>query len=166
MLKTEHENGTSHHILGVELQNFSKATAVALPSLNNMRCNICHQRDDHNMPVVPQQREDIPVLPNNYQVMNKEDRFLLFDSDAEDVNHLIILATNDAIQLFATTPHWFMDGTFRVYLGIFFQIYNIHVFVNHQIFACIFALLPNKTEATCNRFLTEVLRKCCKKNRK
>ena len=47
-------NDTSQQILGAELQNVSEVTAVALPSLNNMRRNIRRQRDDHNMPAVPQ----------------------------------------------------------------------------------------------------------------
>ena len=41
-------------MLGAELRNVIEATAVALPSLNNMRRNIRRQRDDHNMPAVPQ----------------------------------------------------------------------------------------------------------------
>ena len=107
-------NDTSQQMLGAELRNVSKATAVALTSLNNMRCNIRRQRDDHNMPAVPQRREDIPVLPNNYQIKNRGNRFLLFDSGVGDVNRLIIFATNDALRLFATNPHWFMNGTFKV----------------------------------------------------
>ena len=121
-------NDTSQQILGAELQNVSEAIAVALPSLNIMRRNICRQRDDHNMPAVPQRRKDIPVLPNNYQVTNRGDRFLLFDSGVGDVNLLIIFATNDAIPLFGTSPNWFMDGTFKVFPEIFFQIYTIHVY--------------------------------------
>ena len=150
-------NDTSQQILGAELRNVSEATAVPLPSLNNMRRNIRCQRDDHNMPAVPQRREDIPVLPNNYQVTNREDRFFLFDSGVGDVNRLIIFATHDAIRLLATKSNWFMDGTFKVCPEIFFKIYTIHVLINHQIFPCVFALLPNKTEITYNRFLTEVL---------
>ena len=50
-----------------------------------------------------------------------------------------------------------MDGTFKVYTEIFFQIYTIHALINHQIFPGVFALLSNKTEGTYNRFLTEVL---------
>ena len=73
------------------------------------------------------------------------------------MNRLIIFATNDAIRLLATNPHWFMDGTFKVCPEIFFQIYTIPVLISHQIFPCVFALLPSKTEATYNRFLTEVL---------
>ena len=57
------------------------------------------------MPGVPQRREDIPFLPNNYQVTNRGDRFLLFDSGIGDVNRLILFATNDAIRLLATNPH-------------------------------------------------------------
>ena len=147
----------SQQILGAELRNVSEATAVALPSLNNMRRNIRHQRDDLNMPAVPQRREDIPVLTNNYQITNRGNRFPLFDSGAGDMNRLIIFATNDAIRLLATNPHWFMGGTFKVCPKLFFQIYTIHAMINHRIFPCVFALLPNKTEATYNRFLTEVL---------
>ena len=147
-------NDTSQQMLGAELRNVSKATAVALTSLNNMRCNIRRQRDDHNMPAVPQRREDIPVRPNNYQIKNRGNRFLLFDSGVGDVNRLIIFATNDALRLFATNPHWFMNGTFKVCPEIFFQTYTIHALINHQIFPCVFAVLPNKTEATYNRFLT------------
>ena len=110
-----------------------------------MRRNILRQRDDHDMPAVPQRRQDISVLPNNYQVTNRGDSFLLFDSGVGDVNRLIIFATNDAIRLLATNPHWFMDGTFKVCPEIFFQIYTIHVLINHQVFSCVFALLPNKT---------------------
>ena len=115
-----------------------------------MRRNIHRQRDDHNMPAVPQRRKDILFLPNNYQVTNRGDHFLLFDSSVGDVNRLIIFAANDAIRLPATNSHWFMDGTFKVCPEIFFQIYTIHALINHQIFPCVFALLPNKTEATYN----------------
>ena len=107
-------NDTSQQILGAEVRNFNEATAVALLFLNNIRRNIHHQRDDHNMPGVPQRREDIPFLPNNYQVTNRGDRFLLFDSGIGDVNRLIIFATNDAIRLLPTNPHQFMDSTFKV----------------------------------------------------
>ena len=150
-------NDFSQKILGAELRNVSQATAVALPSLNNMRRNIRRQRDDHKMPAFPQRKEDIPVLPNNYQVINRGVRFLLFDSGVGDVNRLMVFATNDAILLLAANPHWFMDGTFKVSAEIFFQICTTHVLINHQVFPCVFALLPNKTEATYNRFLTEVL---------
>ena len=79
-------NDTSQQILGAEVRNFNDATAVALLFLNNIRRNIHHQRDDHNMPGVPQRREDIPFLPNNNQVTNRGDRFLLFDGGIGDVN--------------------------------------------------------------------------------
>ena len=109
------------------------------------------------MPAVPPRREDIPVLPNNYQLTNRGDRFLLFDSGVEDVKRLIIFATNDAIDYLQQT----CTGLWTVYSKfapeIFFQIYTIHVLINHEIFPCVFALLANKTEATYNRFLTKVL---------
>ena len=40
VLRAGKTNDTSQQILGAELRNVSEATAVALPSLNNMRRNI------------------------------------------------------------------------------------------------------------------------------
>ena len=71
-------NDTSQQILWTELRNVSETTALALPSLSNMRHNIRRQRDDHNMPAVPQQKEDIPVLPNNYQITNRRSLSLIW----------------------------------------------------------------------------------------
>ena len=68
------------------------------------------------------------------EITNRRDRFLLFDSGVGDGNRLIIFVANDAIRLLARNPHWFMDGTFKVCPGIFFQIYATHVIIDHQIF--------------------------------
>jgi len=67
-------NDISQQILGTELQDVSKA---ALPSLNNMRRNIRRNRDEHNMPPIPQRRDEIPNLPNDYQITHRTqtDRF-------------------------------------------------------------------------------------------
>ena len=69
------KNDASEQILGGELRNVSKATAVALPSLDTMRRNIDRQRDDHNMPAIRQKTEHISVLPNNYPKRKEEIAF-------------------------------------------------------------------------------------------
>ena len=50
---------------------------------------------------------------------------------------------------------WFADGTFKVCPALCFQLYTVHAHDNGRIFPCAFALLPNKTQATCDSFLME-----------
>ena len=39
---------------------------------------------------------------------------------------------------------------------IFFQIYAIHALVNHEVFPCVFALLPSKTEIVYKQLFTTI----------
>jgi len=45
-----------------------------------MRRNIRRNRDEHNMPPIPQRRDEIPNLPNDYQITHRQIVFLLHDS--------------------------------------------------------------------------------------
>lgn len=151
---TSHD--TCQQILGAELQNVSQSAAVNLPQLNNIKRNIRAQRKDQNVPPNPLRREDIPVIPQRFQVTNAGDQFLFFDSGFGDVNRVIIFATLEGIRYLGTNEHWFMDGTFKLCPEIFYQIYTIHALINNQVFPCVFGLLPSKQENIYNRFLTEV----------
>ena len=75
-----------------------------------------------------------------------DERFLLFDSGVVDINRMFICDTNDEIDMLANSSQWFGDGTLKLCLQIFSQIYTIHVLVNHEVLPCVFALLPSKTE--------------------
>ena len=68
------------------------------------------------MSPIPARREDIPVLPNDFQRTDRGDRFLLFDSGVGDINRIIIFATDNSISLLAESSHWFMDGTFTCFI--------------------------------------------------
>lgn len=45
-----------------------------------------------------------------------------------------------------------MDGTFKVTPSIFFQVYTIHVMYKDAVVPLVYALLPNKTEETYQRY--------------
>ena len=147
---------TSQQILAVELQNISQSAAVNLPQMNTIRRNIRAQRQDRNILPTPLRREDVPILPQQYQLTAAGDQFLLFDSGIGGAERILIFATQQGLQLLADYDHWFMDGTFKLCPQIFFQIYSIHALVNNQTLPCVFGLLPNKTENTYNRFFEEV----------
>ena len=112
-------------------------------------------RFDNKIPPIPLRRQDIPVIPQLYQLTDGGAQFLLFDSGAGDENRILIFSALEAIQLLAKNEHWFMDGTFKLCTQIFYQIYTIHALINNPVFPCLFALLPNKIENIYTRLLTE-----------
>ena len=84
------------------------------------------------------------------------ERFLLSDRGVGDINRMFIFTTNDGINMLATSIQWFDDGTSKLCLQIFSQIYKIHALVNHAILPCVFAVLPSKTEIVYERFFTTI----------
>ena len=73
-------------------------------------------------------------------------QFLLFDSGVGD--HERIFGSPEATRLMQQNAHWFCDGTFEVGPELFYQVYTIHAKIGHDVFPCIYVLLPNKTEGS------------------
>ena len=142
--------------MGAALQNISETAAVNLPQINNLKRTIHSQRKDNDLPPTPLRREDIPVLPERYQVTKAGEQFLIFDSGVGDNERILIFATQQGIHFLSNNSHWFMDGTFKLCPEIFYQIYTIHALNNNQVFPSVFALLPNKNEVTYNVLFREV----------
>ena len=91
-----------------------------------------------------------------YQLTENGDQFLLYDSGVGDPERILIFSSQQAIQFLSSSDHWFADGTFKVCPDIYFQVYTVHAEQGGRIFPCVFALLPNKTEATYTRFFREI----------
>jgi hypothetical protein len=53
--------------------------------------------------------------------------------------------------------HWFIDGTFAVAPELFYQVYTIHVLVDNSAVPLVYALLPDKTEATYERVFRKLV---------
>ena len=105
---------TAQQVLGTELTNATAAAAENLPNLSNLQRNIRHQRQQQNILPNPLGKEDVPVLPPQYQVTATGERFLLLDSGVGDVNRMFIFATDDGSDMLANSPQWFGDGTFKL----------------------------------------------------
>ena len=142
-------------ILGIELGGISEAAAINLPALHHIRRNIRLQRQVNQQLPIPANREDVPELPLQYQRSYANEHFLIFDSGQGVADRIFFLGTNQSIHLLSQSQNWFGDGTFKVWLQIFFQIYSIHVHIEGHI-SCIYALLPNKTRETYTRLFREV----------
>ena len=81
---------TSTHHRKVKLR---PTAAVNLPQINNLKRTIHSQRKDDDSPPTPLRREDIPVLPERYQVTKAGEQFLIFDSGVGDNERILIFAT-------------------------------------------------------------------------
>ena len=85
------------------MANLTLTAAVNLPDLSNLRRNIRHQRQEQNILPNPPRKEDVPVLPHEYQMTGTSERFLLFDSGVGDINRMFIFAANDGIDMLANS---------------------------------------------------------------
>ena len=137
-------------------QRLHKTTAAILPCVEHLRRTLRYQRRDNDRPPNPIARAAIPEIPLAYQQTSNGERFLLFDSGFGNNNRMIIFATDQALQLIANSEDWFCDGVLSVRPEIIFQLSTVHARVGQKIIPCIFALLPNKTRETYNRFFREL----------
>ena len=104
----------------------------------------------------PRRKEDVPVLPLEYQMTGTGKRFLLFDSGVGDVSRMFLFATNDGKDMLSTLRQWFSDHTLKLCPQIFSQRYTIHALVNHEVVPCVFIFLSSKTEIVYEQFFTTV----------
>ena len=147
---------TNQQILAEQLGEISEGAAINLPAVENLRCNICSVHEERNLPPLPINIAAIPALPIEFQTTTSGDWFFFFDSGAGAADRIIASASVQARQLFVQSENWYGDGTFKVCPEVFYQLYTFHAQRNSRIVTCIFALLPNKTEATYRRLMIAI----------
>ena len=104
---------------------------------------------------MPDTRTALPnPLPPQYTVTNGGDLFLRWDSGDDD--RILIFASQDKLLALQNNNNWFMDGTFDSVPLIYTQIVTIHALVDGISIPCVYALLPNKMQATYIRMLREL----------
>ena len=63
---------------------------------------------------------------------------------------MLIFSTSTNLDLLSRSKLWLADGTFKTVPEIFYQLYTMHAFSNGRVFSCVYALLSDKKEETCN----------------
>ena len=64
------------------------------------------------------------VLPRNYCITMENSQFLPVDSAHE--GRMLIFGSDDSIRFLASSPNWYIDGTFDTVPPQFLQLYTIH----------------------------------------
>ena len=121
-----------------------KASATHDTTQQILGTELAHLTPTVNILPNPPRKEDVPLLPLEYQMTATGKIFLLFYISSGDINRMFIIATYDGIDILGNSIQWFRDGTFKRYPQIFSRIYTIHALVSHEVLPCVFALLLSK----------------------
>ena len=116
LLKACDSLGNLRKIVSAQVQNVFEAAAVNLPSPDHLGKNVRQNRHRHPNSVV---REALPESTREYQVTTARGRFLIHYSGIGDEKRVLNFGAPDALQLLCEYPHWFRDGTFKVWSRFF-----------------------------------------------
>ena len=106
-------------------RNISDGVAASLSSLETLHINVRHSRQDKNMlptlmichrHIVPRKMEiRFWCMIMKKDVFRSQDVFTLHQ----------LFESQNTLQFFADSEHWYADGTFKVCPEIFFQLYSM-----------------------------------------
>ena len=141
----------------------SEVTRTHLPSISSMKRTIRNIRiKENDFPSVPISRNEL-VLPEKFKLTPKGEKFLLFDSGADDDDEeeprFLMFGTEENLRLLSISQYWFADGTFKTVPHFFHQLYTVHGKVGEIVVPLIYILLPNKQRVTYVRSLRH-LKEC------
>ena len=151
--KARDTHDSTHGILGDVLETVNEGTTIKLPKLDSLKRTI--RRERQSIDAAPAQPESLEhlIIPPEYQVTQKGDNFLLFDSGPGS-QRIIMFGTQENVEMLNASQIWLADGTFKTAPPLFSQVYCIHglrggpnPLQDGHLLPCLFILLPSKTEA-------------------
>ena len=98
------------------------------------------------------------IIPESMQRTYKNEIFY-WDSGQFDVTRVILFTTENNLRLLQSNREWLCDGTFDLVPTKnkhFKQIFTVHIIINTKDLPMIYALLPNKTQATYKKLFTMI----------
>ena len=102
------------------------------------------------VPVAPNSRNGF-TIPEEYAKIPDGENFLLYDSEEQVENRILIFGTGMMLDLLSRYHHWFVNGTFRS-SQTYYQLFTVHILVKNTIIPCLYGFLPNKAKQTYERF--------------
>ena len=127
---------------------------VNVPPLKSIRTSLYNERSKR-LPKLPATAAEIRLTNEWRETKNGAD-FILVDTEDENEHRIIAFGTAANLRLLAASNTYFMDGTFHTSPSQFYQLFIIHVVKFDTMIPVIYALLPNKLEATYNRLFESI----------
>jgi hypothetical protein len=153
--KTTQES--THHIAASASvsEEISVAVTVQLPKVANIKQTIRRVRHAAQAPLPnPTNLEELD-LPEEYTKTLQGENFLLFDS-GPGPQRILIFSTTANMDLLASCPNWYADGTFKTTPPLFQQIYTIHVLKYKTVIPLVFILMSDRSTTSYVRVLSEL----------
>ena len=82
--------------------------------------------------------------------------FLVFDSGIDDLDRILVLPLEKGLDDLESSKNWAFDGTFKVSPSLWGQLVTLHIIIGRLCVPRLFALLPDKKEASYHRLLPAV----------
>ena len=142
-------------ILANNTLNMSEEAASKMPRISVLCRTIRKQRQVVVAPRPLPENLAALVVHDEFQITTRGEQFLRYDSNNEDLR-VLIFATDETLGLLERSDCWFCDGTFKVVPELFYQLYTVHVLQENFVIPCVYALLPNKAEATYDLLFAEL----------
>lgn len=173
-----HEGNNSTGLARRAVGEMKRKAVENLATPASTRCTVSSTLPDHVLMALPQKNliartlrrsrhkhlnttgNVLPAAPTDthFIMPAKFTDFVLFDSGPGD-DRMIMFGCNEMLDGLARASLWLADGTFKVVPAIFFQLYTIHfAFVDGISPVGVYILVKNKTRATYDRILNELLR--------
>ena len=127
------------------------ADDVLIPSFTGCRTQM-HRSRHENFPVLPTSREEVK-LEGEWATTSTGQRFLLHQ-DAD----MVILATDENLQLLADSEILFLDGTFKAAPRLYRQLFSIHGLHHGHCLPLVYCLLADKKRESYHALLDHIKR--------
>jgi len=139
-------------IIESKIRDLPQQVVAKLPQRAALKRRINRVRQA-NFPQNPKTLEELGELPPEFRRTMKKDSFLLYDSYEDDPEEprIIVFSTRENLRKLGKSKTWYSDGTFKVCPSSFAQIFTIHGLVKKIAFPFVYALLPNKEQASYQR---------------
>ena len=115
-------------------------------------------------PPVPDDLEDLEINGEWAETAgDNPEQFLIYDSDRNADNRILVFASPSALRLLAAAETWFIDGNFAMTPRGFSQLYVIRVALGSTAVSVVYALLQNKSQQCHTDFFQAVMDYCAEK---
>ncbi|KAK3929145.1 PKS-NRPS hybrid synthetase [Frankliniella fusca] len=170
----QHPEAPPAQILRQHMPDVPVEALPYLPERQTMKRTMNRLRQG-DFPSNPKSLAELGEIPEAFRKTSSGKNFLLYDSydddddDDEDdeeaearrrESRILVFCAKSDLKRLARADTWQLDGTFDTAPTIFAQILTIHGTVDGEILPLLYALLPDKTQASYTRVLSVVVQKC------